>query len=163
MAVAIERNLDRGVPHHAAERLRIRLGDKIEAFSRDVRGLVKVVVKDDRRGLLDFERYYRIGGQGEFQPLDFERADAHEVGTSGRILEDLREFLRDNDGEPFTKTALRAQVKGSNDEKDKALGALVADHRTAVFADHDRGENLPPYYRHDRARFDRSGKPGLAI
>lgn len=132
--------------------------EKVEPFSRDVRGLVKVTVKDDRRGRLDFERFYRIGGQGEGQPLYFDHADASEVGTVGRILKEVREYLADNDGKPSTLTTLRNQIKGSNTEIDAAARQLARDPSSAVFEDYDRGPNLPPKYRHDQARYEEEGK-----
>lgn len=99
--------------------------DKIEPFNRDQQGVVKIAVKDDRRGLLDFERFYRMGGQGEGQPLFFEPASKTEVGTSGRILLDVRQFIMDATG-PLTKTAIRNNVKGDSSAIDRAIDTLVS-------------------------------------
>jgi len=122
---------------------------------------VQITVKDDRRGLLDFDRFYRVGGQGEGQPLFFEGVDASEVGAAGRILEDVRQYLADNDGASFTLTTLRREVKGSNTEIDAAARQLAGDPSVAVFALHERGPSLPPKYRHDQARLEGSGSTGM--
>jgi hypothetical protein len=109
--------------------------DKVEPFSRDVAGAVKIAVKDDRRGLLDFERVYRVGGQGEGQPFRFERAAAEEFSVGGRILLDVRQHMMDTAGHPQTKSNVRAAVKGDNGKVDRALDALVSNPSEPVWSE----------------------------
>lgn len=113
--------------------------DKIEPFSRDVPGAVKLAVKDDRRGLLDFERVYRVGGQGGEAPFRFERASAEDFGANGRILLDVRQHMMDTAGADQTKTAIRLAVKGDNGKIDKALSALVSNPREPVWSEERNG------------------------
>jgi hypothetical protein len=137
--------------------------EKVEPFSRDVRGLVRIAVKDDRRGLLDFGRHYRVGGQGQGEPLFFEGVDASEVGTTGRIREDVREFLAERDGESFALSALRLAITGPNGDIDAAAKRFAENPRVPVFALYERGPNRAPKYGHDRERFEADGDPGLPI
>lgn len=116
--------------------------DKIEPFSRDVPGAVKLAVKDDRRGLLDFERVYRVGGQGGEAPFHFERASAEDFGASGRILLDVRQHMMDTVGADQTKTAIRSAVKGDNGKIDNALGALVSNPREPVWSEERNGSRF---------------------
>jgi hypothetical protein len=116
--------------------------DKIEPFSRDTQGAVKVAVKDDRRGLLDFERVFRVGGQGEGQPFRFERASAEDFGTNGRILLDVRQHMMDTAGSDQTKTGIRTAVKGDNGKVDKALAVLVSSPGEPVWSEERAGGRI---------------------
>jgi len=118
--------------------------EKMRWFSQDVQGVVKLAVKDDRRGRLDHERYYKIGGQGPGRPLFFQRTDAAAVGTDGRILEDVRQWMSDHPGAPQTKTAVRAGVKGDNGKIDAALVTLDAMEAEPIYA-HSEGKRAPVY------------------
>jgi len=131
--------------------------DKIEPFARDVAGAVKLSVKDDRRGLLDFERVYRVGGQGEGQQFRFERASAEDFGANGRILLDVQQHMMDTAGADQTKTAIRAQVRGDNGKIDKALAALVSNPREPVWSAERSGGRIV-YVWEEREAFD-----GLAL
>jgi len=106
----------------------------IEPFSQAVPGAVKITVKDDRRGLLDFERVYRAGGQGEDQPFRFESASAEEFSVGGRVLLDVRQHMMDA-GEPQTKSKVRAAVKGENARVDKALDMLASNPSEPVWSE----------------------------
>lgn len=100
--------------------------EKLKPFSQDVQGVVRLSVKDDRQGMLDFVRHYKIGGQGAGQPLYFAPTDATAVGTDGRILEDVRQWLADHAGEAQTKTEARKAIKGDSTAIDRALDTLAA-------------------------------------
>lgn len=107
---------------------------RVERFSESVRGLVKIEAVDDRRGKLVFERYYRVGGQGEGNPIHFESVTADEAGADGRIWGDVRQHMMDSAGADQTKTAIRGKVRGDNSKVDKALAALVNDPSDPVWS-----------------------------
>lgn len=126
--------------------------DKVQPFNRDQQGVVKIAVKDDRRGLLDFERFYKMGGQGEGQPLFFQAANKSEVGTSGRILMDVRQCIMDATG-PLTKTAIRNDVKGDSGAIDRAIDTLVSTPSEPVWSVL-QGQRLRFVWDEDRAAAD---------
>ena len=105
----------------------------------------------------DFERVYRVGGQGEGQPFRFERASAEEFGAGGRILLDVRQHMMDTAGVDQTKTAIRAQVRGDNGKIDKALATLVSSPSEPVWSE-DRGGGRIVYVWQEREVSD-----GLAL
>lgn len=127
---------------------------KEQRFSATEPGLVKVIAVDDRRGRLDFERYYRIGGQGEDRPLHFEHADANEVGTMGRARQAVSDFLADNEGERYTANAVvgNKAVTGKAEILRAAL-ELEATHATFVHKQPNpkRKESWLYYYDHPRS------------
>ncbi len=96
---------------------------KIEPYSKEIAGVVKIKATRDRDGELDFERYYKAGGQGD-GPFMFARTDRAEV-KSGKLIDDVRQLLADNPGEPFTKTKVREKVKGNNQDIDAAVAWLA--------------------------------------
>lgn len=122
---------------------------KREPFSQDVQGTVQITVRDDRRGRLDFDRFYRVGGQGEGQPFRIAQISADDAGTGGRILGDIELLLGDNAGKPFTKSAVRDAVKGDNGAIDAALERLAASPLSQVVAVSEG--NRPPRYVWDDA------------
>jgi KaiC/GvpD/RAD55 family RecA-like ATPase len=142
---------------------------KIEPYSKEKAGVVKISATSDRDGELDFERFYRVGGQGDGQ-FYFTATDKAGTQAAGRIMEDVRQFLADSSGEQ-TKTAIRKAVKGDNTAVDKALAWLVA-HDDAIHAVSEG--NKPPKYVWDSereaavdllnqtSRSSRSGVPGEA-
>jgi hypothetical protein len=97
---------------------------KLEPFSRDKAGTVQITVKDDRRGRLDFERFYRVGGQGAGE-LKFEQVDKRTIGVGGRILADVEQMIGEATG-PVSKGDVRRKVKGDNGAIDRALDSLAA-------------------------------------
>lgn len=123
---------------------------KMEPFNRGERGLVRVIATDDREGSLDFDRYYRIGGQGEDAPLYFEGVAAESVGVAGRIQEAVRQYLTEHPGEPQSKSAVRKAVGGTDRIKDAALEAFVADPESGIrTVPNPHGAKLPWLYVRD--------------
>ena len=100
---------------------------KVEKYNREQAGLVKIAATSDRQGGLDFERFYRVGGQGD-GPFRFDAADSDEVGTMARIRAAIVDLFADNPGRPFTRTqvAEAKSVKGRAEHIYRALD-LVAD------------------------------------
>jgi hypothetical protein len=102
--------------------------DRKEPFSERLEGHVKLVVKDDRRGKLDYARHYRIGGQGEGQRIRFEPVSADDVGEMRALREAMVEFLREHERDWFTLTNLREQksIKGTAALYPRALELVAA-------------------------------------
>lgn len=101
-----------------------------ERFSETVEGLVKIIAVDDRRGRLDFDRYYRVGGQGEGGPISFTLVDSDDVGTMGKAQASVLEFLMDHEGERFTPTRVvdSPATTGKAADLRRALELLAAGH-----------------------------------
>ena len=97
-----------------------------ERFSETQAGQVKIVTVDDRRGRLDFERFYSVGGQGEGNAIRFTRLDAKDVGAMGRMRSRVFEFLADREGEWLPPTTIISGVPGDDKSARRAL-ELVAD------------------------------------
>jgi hypothetical protein len=128
---------------------------KVEPYNEEIAGTVKIAARADREGLLDFERFYRVGGQGAGRPFTFERTDSGDVGDAGRIRAEIRQYLMDAAG-PVTKTEIRRNVAGNSERKDRALEALVSDTREPVFAD-AQGYHGRLVYVWDESREQASG------
>jgi hypothetical protein len=102
--------------------------EREEYFSEERRGLVKIVVKGDRRGRIkDTERHYRVGGQGAGASVVFERVDNDEVGTFGKVKRECVDFLSDRTGERFTSSAVESKVTGDRNTIRTALKALASE------------------------------------
>lgn len=107
---------------------------KVEPYSEAQAGVVKLSASSDRMGLLDFERLWSVGGQGQDAPIAFEPLAANRTGAAGRILNDVRQLLADNAGREWTKTAVRREVKGDNGAIDEALSELALDLDVPIHA-----------------------------
>lgn len=132
---------------------------KVERYNRDTAGLVKLTATSDRDGELDFERYWKVGGQGEGQPFRFAPVDGDEVGTMGRVRGLVLEFLMDNEGEQFTPNAVVGAdgVKGKADNIRKALD-LLADGLAEVHRDPNPRRRDSQVYSYDPSRVDATGR-----
>jgi hypothetical protein len=97
---------------------------KVEPYSKDVPGVVKIKATSDRDGELDFERYYRVGGQGE-APFRFTPTDHGEMQNE-RLVSEVRTYAADNEKQPLTKTTIREHVSGRGVNVDAAVEWLVA-------------------------------------
>jgi hypothetical protein len=97
---------------------------KVEPYSKNVAGVVKIKATSDREGELDFERFYRVGGHGDGQAFRFQPTEKGEM-LNERIIDDVRQYAADNEKHPLTKTAIREQVKGDNNSIDTAITWLV--------------------------------------
>jgi KaiC/GvpD/RAD55 family RecA-like ATPase len=96
---------------------------KVEPYSKRVAGVVKIRATSDRDGELDFDRYYRVGGQDD-EPFCFRSTDRCAL-LNERLVDDLRQFAADNEKQPLTKTQIRGAVKGDNNAIDSAINWLV--------------------------------------
>lgn len=103
---------------------------KVENYNKETAGLVKIAATSDRDGELDFERFYRVGGQGE-AAFSFERADADEVGTMGKVRASVYDFLADHEGQTFTANAIvgSAETTGKAEHIRRALELMAAGER----------------------------------
>jgi hypothetical protein len=106
--------------------------------------VVKIAATSDRGGELDFECYWRVGGQGEGQPFRFQPLDRAEVSL-GPILLNVRQLLADDPSQHYTKTKVREQVKGDNNAIDRAPDLLVAGD-DPIYADSE-GQRPPRFVR----------------
>lgn len=129
---------------------------KVERFNRDTAGVVKIAATSDRHGELDFERYWRVGGQGEGQPFYFEPTDKTAMSL-GRILADVQELLAESPGRYFTKREVRSKVKGDGSKIDDALVLLAADEGEPIYADSEG--KRPPRFVWDEEREPSKGLP----
>jgi hypothetical protein len=98
---------------------------KVENYSKEACGLVKIAATSDREGELDFERYWRVGGQGD-GPFRFDRASADEVGSIGRIRSAIFDVLADNEGTGYVLSALEKAVKGRATDIRRAADLMAA-------------------------------------
>ena len=100
---------------------------KVDNYSKEAAGLVKIAATSDREGELDFERYWRVGGQGE-GPFRFDRASADEVGSIGRIRSAIFDVLADNEGTGYAVTTLEnmKSVKGRAIDIRRAADIMAA-------------------------------------
>ncbi len=131
--------------------------DKIEPFSVFEQGVVSIDAVDDREGLLDFKRFYRVGGQGKGRPLYWKPADASSVGILGALMRNVWQFLADLDEKPQTKTDIRKPAntgKGGNATKDEALQSLVDNPDVPIYTVPGKTEKMPVKYVCDVDRWE---------
>jgi len=104
--------------------------NRVDKFSETVEGLMKVNAVDDRRGRLDFERFYKVGGQGEGKPFHIASVDADEVGAMGKAQASALELLADHEGEWLTTTRVveSPATAGKAAHLRRALELLAAGH-----------------------------------
>lgn len=124
---------------------------KVEPFNVEHEGLVKIKATSDRDGELDFERYWKIGGQGQGAPVRFKGVDADEVGTMGKLRSAVFDFLADHEGEAHTESAIVKAVGGNAANSRKAV-TLVAAHEARVFKEPNPRRSGSWTYTYDSAR-----------
>lgn len=106
---------------------------KVEQYSKEQAGVVKIAATSDRDGELDFSRFYRVGGQKD-DSFYFTPIEETEVAVQGRVAEDVRQYAADNPGKKITKTELREKVTGRATTIDAAVDYLVAQESEPLYA-----------------------------
>lgn len=124
---------------------------KVERYNRDTAGLVKITATSDREGELDFERYWRVGGQGEDAPFRFTPAEADEVGTMGKVRAAVMEFLGDHEGQQFPPSKVEQAVTGKGEAIRRALD-LLADAEPRVHRDPNPNRKGAWLFSYDASR-----------
>jgi hypothetical protein len=140
---------------------------KVNPYSKDAEGLVKIAATSDRDGELDFARFYRVGGQGD-GPFVFGAADADEVGPMGKTRSAVFAFLADHEGETFTADAVvkakdgdgSKMVTGKAENIRRAL-ELVAKAEPNVYRDPNPNRRDSWVYSYDAGRDSNPG--GLSV
>jgi hypothetical protein len=107
--------------------------EKVEDFSVQQHGIVKLHVNHDRDGGLGGEFAYEIGGQGDGGALHFKSLDPSSISPEGKARDAVAAFLRGNAGIAFTSSDIVGQVLGgATDAKRKAIIALADDPASPV-------------------------------
>jgi 5S rRNA maturation endonuclease (ribonuclease M5) len=121
--------------------------EKEDDFSEAIRGRTHLHVKDDRRGKLLRKHSYDIGGQGEGQPLHFEKLDAGStLGKEEQRAVEIAEFVRAADEAQRHKDIV-SRFDWPASTVDKAI--KLALRRGWIAQDGDRkpyyaGDSVPP-------------------
>jgi DNA-binding transcriptional ArsR family regulator len=146
-------------------KIMLGLGVLEEAGTRPVRGALEhlyINVVDDRRGRLDFQRAYRLGGQGEGKPLRVTQLDPDEIGPVGAARRALVEYFIDHEGEQLTQTRLEEAISGKAGYIRDALRHVVANVPDIYRDQHPKREDWFVYvYDPERRKAETAG--GLSL
>jgi hypothetical protein len=132
---------------------------KDEPYNKETAGIVKIAATSDRQGELDFERFYRVGGQGD-GPFRLTRVSPDEVGTMGKLRSAVFDFLADHEGEQFTANKLTEKVTG-NGAQIRRAAELVAAVEPRVHRDPNSRRKGSWVYSYDSGREEAAGDLAL--
>lgn len=101
--------------------------NKEDPYGVDQEGAISIKADNDRDGRLPLEPlYFKIGGQGDGKPMYIEKCHALDVGTLGKIKDEIWKLLNEDPTEHMSATSVREKVKGSNENIASVLQMMYA-------------------------------------